>query len=475
MTWTLVLVLIVTLGVWSLTRVTEPVAFFAASRRAGAILAGLGGTAAGLSAFAFVGGPGLFASLGVVSLWIILSAPFTGVLQCWVVGEPIVELTRTHGCLTVPELVAARFGRGLPQLFAGIAVLFGCVATLAVQLKGLAVLGDVLLGWESLVLPAFVLTATLMYTATGGMRVGLLVEAVQGAFMAFAALIVAASTLWAAGGPSAALSLVAAERPELLHAWTPNGEVVGLGWMLLFFLGTCAQPHYLQKFLFLRDRSALRWMPMVMTVSLVAVLTVWIGVGLGGAALIIQGDITLDNPDQLAPAVLRLLGGPLMTLAAVAVVAAVMSTMTSLLTLSSAALSRDLPAALGCTPPSRSLTGARAATILTGLLAFGLAFLSTRQVGLLGILGWGMFTSTLLPVMILGLRWRGASRSGALLSMASGAIVCLAIELLRFWQPGVASGWEPGLSGAAMATVVLVIASWCRPQPEPIPEQGGNS
>jgi sodium/proline symporter len=311
-----------------------------------------------------------------------------------------------------------------------------------------------------------VLTATLVYTAAGGMRAGLLAEATQGVIMAISALVVAVFTLSAAGGPAAALSLVAAKRPELLRAWTPDGEVVGLGWMLLFFLGTCAQPHYLQKFLFLRDRSSLRWMPMVMTISLIATLTVWIGVGLGGTALTTRGELLLNHPDQLAPAVLRLLGGPLMTLATLAVIAAVMSTMTSLLTLTSAAISRDIPAALGWAPPSRSLTSARLATVLTGCTALGLALLSTRQVGLLGILGWGMFTATLLPVVLLGLRWQGATRHGALAAMGVGAGVCLSIELLRLRQPGAIPVWEPGLSGAAIATLVLVGFSWLRPSQE---------
>ncbi len=455
--------LVAALGFWGWKQTSDATAFFAAGRRAGALLAGLGGTAAGLSAFAFIGGPGLFSAIGAASLWIVLSAPLTGVLQCWAVGEPIVELARTRGCVTIPELVAARFGSGLPQLFTAFAVLFGGIATLSVQLKGLAILGEVLLDWAPLALPLTVLSATLVYTAAGGMRAGLWAEATQGVIMAVAAVIVAAFALSAAGGPSAALDLVAAQRPHLLQAWTRDGEVIGLGWMLLFLIGTCAQPHYLQKFLFLRDRNALRWMPMVMTVSLVAVLTVWVGVGLGGVALTISGDIAVDHPDQLAPAILRLLGGPLMALATLAIVAAVMSTTTSLLTLTSAAVTRDIPSALGRRTPARSLFSARTATILIGFLSLLLATFSGRQIAFLGILGWGMFTATLLPVMLIGLRWADASRLGALAAIAVGATVQVGLEVLRMLQLATIQRWEPGLSGAAAATLALVAISWTRP------------
>lgn len=464
MTWLFAALFVVMLGIWGWRNTQDHAAFFAASRRAGAILAGLGGTAAGLSAFVFIGGPGLFASIGIASLWIILSAPLTGVLQCWAIGEPIVDLTKAKGCLTIPELVAARYGPGVPQLFTALAILAGGIATLAVQLKGLSVLGNVLLGWSPLLLPAMVLAATLVYTALGGMRAGLWAEAAQGVIMALAALGVAGVALAAAGGPSAAIDLVAQRKPELLRAWPQGREMNGIAWMLLFFIGTCAQPHYVQKFLFLRNRAALRWMPVVMTVSLIAVLSVWVGVGLGGSALSLDGKISPSQPDDLAPAILRLLGGPAMSIAMLAIIAAVMSTTTSLLTLISAAVCRDIPSAIKPGFRSKGLTGARVSTIIVGALSFAVAMASGRQVALLGIMGWGLFCASLLPVLLLGLRWSGATRLGALIAIPTGAIVQISLELAPRIGSADLSAWEPGLTGASVGLIALAIVSWLRPE-----------
>jgi sodium/proline symporter len=458
MTWVLLAVAVLLLAGWGLRQASSATAYFAASRVAGPLLAGLAGTAAGLSAFVFVGGPGLFATVGVASLWIILSAPLTGALQCWAVGEPIVDLVRRNGCLTVPDLLAARFGEGWPRGVAAAAVAVGGVATLAVQVKGLEVVGSTLLGSPGWLVAGGTVLATVTYTAAGGMRAGLLAEAAQGVVMVGAALTLAVASLARAGGPGRALATIAEHRPELLDPWNAVGVTGGLGWFLLFALGTCAQPHYLQKFLLLRDRRSLRWLPLVLTVALLAVLTVWVGLGLGGTALWLDGRLTLATPDRLAPALLQVVAQPwLVSVAAAGILAAVMSTAASLLNLVAAAVTRDLPRALGLAV-GESLVPARLATVAAAILAAALALAADRPVALLGVLGWGAFTAAFLPVMVVGLNWPGCTRGAAVAAMLGGAGVQLALEGARAVGLAVAR-WEPGLTGAAIGTVVLVALS----------------
>ena len=463
--WLLLAVAAAALAAWGWRHVGDATAFFAASRSAGAVVAGLAGTAAGLSAFVFVGGPSYFATVGAASLWIILSAPLTGALQCWAVGEPIVELVRRHGCLTVPELVAARFGGGWPQGLAALAIAAGATATLAVQVKGAAVLGATLFDAPGWLVALAALVATVLYTAAGGMRAGLPAEAAQGAVMAVAAVAIAAATMAHAGGPRAALATIAARRPELLDPWGSGGGTAAIGLFLLFGLGTCAQPHYLQKFLLLRDRAALRWLPLVMTIALLAILTVWLGVGVGGTALWLGGAMQLESTDELTPAVLAALGRPwLLSLAMLAVVAAIMSTAASLLNIAAAAITRDLPAAVGRVP-SPGVAAARLATVAVGAAAAALALLSARPVVLLGVLGWGTFTAALLPVMVIGLNWRGASRRGAIGALVAGPAVQLSLEAARL-AGAIGPSWEPGLTGAAAGAATLVLVSLGgRPRP----------
>ena len=438
------------LALWAARRAPDPLEYFAAGRRAGAWLVGIAGTAAAVSAFTFVGGPGLFAAVGMGSLWIILSAPLTGALQCWAVGERVVEMAQRHRPVTVPELLELRFGRGARGA-AAVVVVVGCIASLAVQAKAAAVLGPALLGVPGALAACLAIGATAAYTASGGMRAGILADAAQGALMAVAATVLAAAVLGAAGGPAAALETVRATRPQLLGSFGTVPPARAASWYLLFCIGTLAQPHYVQKFLFLRSREELRLLPAVLTGALFLTLTVWLGVGLGGAALAARGSFSIAHPDDLASQAVAAVGPWAVALAGVAVLAALMSTAASFLNQAAAAVTRDLPASLG--RPPGTVPAARVVTVAVACAAVVVGLGSQRAVALLGVAGWGFFTAALLAPLALGLNWRGARPRGVTAAIVAGATVDLALEAVHSALP---AGLEPGLAGAAAATLLLV-------------------
>ncbi|MDD5564071.1 MAG: hypothetical protein PHQ91_10180 [Thermoanaerobaculaceae bacterium] len=466
---TVLVVIVVLAGAaawWGARHARTATDYFAAGGQAGAWLVGVAGTAAAVSAFTFVGGPGLFGMVGVGALWITFSAPLTGALQCWAVGEPVVALARGRGILTPQELIGARFGRAARGIGAALVVV-GCVANLAVQARAAAVLGEDFLRVPGALAAGVALLATTAYTALGGMRAGLLADAVQGATMAALALLLAGAALAAAGGPAAAVATLRHASPALLGSFGTAPPARALGWYLLFCLGVCAQPHYIQKFFFLRSREQLRALPGVLTLALAVTLTVWLGVGLAGSALAARGTLALARPDDLAPRTMALLGPWAELAAGVAVLAALMSTAASFLNLATAAVTRDLPATFG--RPVGGLPAARVTTVVVALAAAGLGTASGRTVAMLGIAGWGFFTAAFLPVFTIGLAWRGARPRAAAVAMLAGAAADLALELVRSRLP---AGLEPGLAGAALGTLVLVAMSWSAVRQRP---EGGSS
>lgn len=446
-------ILAAALAVWGARRTASARDFFAAGHRAGPWLAGLAGTAAAVSGFVFVGGPGLFAVAGAGSLWIILSAPLTGALQCWVVGERVVTELPDRP-LTLPALLGERLGGEAVGIVSSLAILGGCVASLAVQARAAAVLGETFFAVDGWIAAAAVMAATAAYTAAGGMRAGLVADAVQGSIMAVVAVILAAAALTVAGGPFAALHTLASQRPDLAGSFGSFAPAKAASLFLLFALGTLAQPHYIQKFFFVRRRADLRRMPAVLTGALGAMLAVWLGVGLAGAALVAQGRLTLASPDELAPRVMGLLGPWAIFLAGLAVLAAMMSTSASFLNLAAAAVTRDLAAAVRRAEPS--LTAARWVTAGVALTATAAGVFSDRAVAWLGVAGWGFFTAAFLPVMTVGLAWRGTTAPAAASAIAVGALTDIVLELAR---PHLPPALEPGLAGAAVGVLVLVCVS----------------
>ncbi len=440
-----------TLAWWGAGRARGEAEYFVAGRRAGVWLVGVAGTAAAVSAFTFVGGPALFAAVGSGSLWILLSAPLTGALQCWAVGEPVAALARRHQILTVPELLGVCSGSTAVHGVAAGVVLVGCVATLAVQARAAAVLGEQLLGAAPMLAALVTMLATAAYATAGGMRASLPAEAIQGGVMAGVAVALAIGAVVAAGGPIGVLATLHHARPELLGAFGTVPPARAWAWWLLFCLGTCAQPHYVQKFLFLRGEATLRRLPGVLTLTLAVTLTVWLGLGVAGAALIADGRLPGGIAEELTPRLLLWVGPWALVAAGVAVLAALMSTAASLLNLAAAAVTRDLPAALRRHP--LGLGWARGATACTALAATAVAMASERAVALLGIAGWGFFTAALLPALLLGLAWEGATSAGLVAAMVVGGGVDLVLEAVR---TGLPPGLEPGLAGAAAGVLVLV-------------------
>jgi Na+/proline symporter len=83
------------------------------------------------------------------------------------------------------------------------------------------------------------------------------------------------------------------------------------------------------------------------------------------------------------------------------------------------------------------------------------------MVAFLGIFGWGLFASTLVPALAVGLNWQGATTSAAISSIATGLIVTLALETASYLKMFT---FPAGVTASAVAMVasflVFFVVSW---------------
>jgi Na+/proline symporter len=100
-------------------------------------------------------------------------------------------------------------------------------------------------------------------------------------------------------------------------------------------------------------------------------------------------------------------------------------------------------------------------TILIALAAAITAQLSGTMVAFLGIFGWGLFASTLVPALAVGLNWEGATREGAIASIVTGLVITLALETMAYLK---AFRFPAGVTASAVAMVssflVFFVVSW---------------
>ena len=125
-----------------------------------------------------------------------------------------------------------------------------------------------------------------------------------------------------------------------------------------------------------------------------------------------------------------------------------------------AIVTQGLPGAFG-RRVKNELKWGRAVTILIAVAAAITAQRSGTMVAFLGIFGWGLFASTLVPALAVGLIWQGASRAGAMASIATGPISTLALETAAYWQVWPFPAGVTASPGAMLSSFpVSMVAAW---------------
>lgn len=248
---------------------------------------------------------------------------------------------------------------------------------------------------------------------------------------------------------------ILAHDPVILGPWGKLSPLAALSFFFVFGLGTLGQPHVAHKFFMLRDARKLKWYPLVMTLALTLTLLLFVGVGVAMKALVLQGKVPpLTTPDDATPTfLLHFTPLPLAAVVFAAVAAAIMSTVNSFMSIGAAAFTHDLPVAFGRRVDDELRWG-RIWTVVLTLISAVVAQLSGSLVAFLGIFGWGLFASTLVPALAIGLNWRGATRAGAVASIATGLLITLGLETLAYFR---IFTFPSGVTATAIALVTALL------------------
>jgi Na+/proline symporter len=126
-----------------------------------------------------------------------------------------------------------------------------------------------------------------------------------------------------------------------------------------------------------------------------------------------------------------------------------MSTANSFINIGAAIVMHDLPVAFGFRLRNELFWG-RVVSVGIAVAAAIVAQTSGAMVAFLGIFGWGLFASTLVPALAVGLNWEGATKAGAIASMLTGLLVTLGLETANYFK---AFTFPSGVNASAIALV----------------------
>jgi SSS family solute:Na+ symporter len=456
-------------------------------RKLSPAVAALSAGASDMSGWLLLGLPGALFASGLIEAWIGIGL-FVGALVNWIVVAPRLreQTERYDNALTVPQFLANRFpskALALRTASAIIIVVFFIVYTASGLVAGgklfssafgdlinLSMMSDYAFGvW-------FTLAIVLTYTVIGGFLAVSLTDFVQGCIMMFALVIMPIVVLTTGQGEgmgvaSDRLREVDPDYLSLFSGLTFFGFLSAVTWGLGYF----GQPHIIVRFMAIRSVAevpkarniGMGWM----AISVLGAL----GLGIFGRAYFERNGIVIEDPETIFIMLADLLFHPLVTgFLYAALLAAIMSTISSQLLVSSSSLTEDFYRLFMNKKASdkRLVTVGRVSVLAVGIVAAFMARDPNAEV--LGLVSnaWAGFGAAFGPLIILALTWRKMSGAGAVAGMLIGAGTVI-IWITMGWNSSFLGGpgiYEiiPGFLLAWIAIVVVSRATQCDGEFRPI-------
>jgi Na+/pantothenate symporter len=252
----------------------------------------------------------------------------------------------------------------------------------------------------------------------------------QGSVTAFASAVVFFLALKPGSGMEQISHTIMAADAKFLGPWGTIGPMAAISYFFVFGVGSLGQPHVIHKFYMLRDPRQLKWYPLLMTVALAVTPLLYVSVGVAVKSLVVGGALApLVKADQATPQFFLHFTPTFVTsLVFAGVAAAIMATVNSFMSVGAAALTHDLPVAFG-TRVKDELRIGRISTVVLALVAAAVAQGSGTLVAFLGLFG-----STIVPALAIGLNWESVTRAGAVAPLATGLCVTLIGETLGYFK-----------------------------------------
>lgn len=414
--------------------------YYVGSRSMGGFLLAMTTVATYISASSFIGGPGAAYKFGLG--WVLLS--MIQVPAIWLtlgtLGKKFAMLARQTDSITINDLLFARYQNKIVVYLACLSLLFAFFGMMVVQFIGAGRLLETSLGlpyeWS---IGIFALVIGL-YTFIGGFRAVVLTDTIQGMVMLVGTILLLGATLMATGGIDNAMTTLNTIDPRLL---TPTGvdDKLSATFMLSFWVLVCfgliGLPHTAVRAMAYKDSRSLHQGILVGTV----VMTVLV-LGMHLAGVLARAVIPeLDVPDKVIPTLMMTVLPPFVAgIFLAAPMAAIMSSIDSMLIQSSSTLIKDLYLSIKPDAIHNEHKIKRYSTTLTlgfTIILAIVAMLNPPDMLIwLNLLSFGGLEATFLWVLVFGLYDKKANATGAICSMVAGltSYVIIAYFKIALWD-----------------------------------------
>jgi sodium/pantothenate symporter len=419
--------------------------------------------ASGASAGTFIGAPGLVYDQGYGWVIAIMGQAPVAFLVLGLLGKRFAILARKLGIVTVVDVLRQRYESPVVVGLASIGIVVFLTSYMVAQFTGGARVIQALTGvpyvWV-VIISAGVVT---IYTALGGFLADAVSDTVQGLIMLVGGVVLWVAILSAVGGMTSVSERVARQDPEMLLLPGAGEFTTSLlfSYFVVFGLMAVALPHLTVRAMSYRDTASMH-KAMFMGPIIMAVFT------LGFATMGVVARVTMPNietGDLAVPElIIEMLPGPLAGALLTAPLAAIMSTVDSMLLIVSATIVRDLYVTYvkPSTPDRTASTMGSTVSALCGLVVLLLALRPPEYLEYLVIFSIGGLGSMFFVPLLGGLYWRRANTTAAILSMLGGLTTFV---VTTQWLPEAALGMDPNVVAVCVSAVLFTLGAFVGPPP----------
>jgi len=419
------------IGWYAYRRTANLTDYMLGGRSLGPAVTALSAGAADMSGWLLMGLPGAIYVSGLVEGWMAIGLTLGAYLN-WLIVAPRLR-TYTHvsnDSITIPSYLDSRLkdNSKILRIASGVIILVFFTFYVSSGMVAGGVFFESSFGLQYHTGLLIVAAVVVAYTLFGGFLAVSYTDFIQGLIMFFALLLVPIVGIFLTGGFTKTMETIREVDPEMLSlvkGASAAGVISALAWGLGYF----GQPHIIVRFMAIKTvketkqarRIGIGWMVLSL-------------LGAGATALIGIAYFQQNPAETLvdSEAVFIELGQiifhPFIAgIMLAAILAAVMSTISSQLIVTSSALVEDLYKAVIKSDASdkRYVLMGRLSVLVVSIVSLFLAWAKNATILKLVSFAWAGFGASFGPIILLTLYWRKITAAGALSGMIVGAITVI--------------------------------------------------
>ena len=454
-------------GYYSYRKTSDLNDYMLGGRGLGPAVTALSAGASDMSGWMLMGLPGAMFATGISSLWLSVGLMVGAYLNYLILAPRLRTYTEVaNDSITIPDFLENRFkdqSKIIRSVSALVIFIFFTLYTSSGMVAG-GRLFESSFGADykvGLFLTAGVVVA---YTLFGGFLAVSLTDFLQGVIMFTALVLVPVVAFTDIGGVNQTFNEIRQVDPSLLNFFKGT-SILGIISLLAWGLGYFGQPHIIVRFMAIDNVKQLKTARRIgmswMGISIVGAMFT----GLVGVAYLSSHGKTIEDPETIFIYFSNVLFHPYITgFLLAAILAAIMSTISSQLLVTSSSLTEDFyKTFMRRNASNKELVLIGRLAVLTVAIIGTLLSLYPNDT-ILGLVGyaWAGFGSAFGPVMLLSLHWKRMTKWGALAGMIVGASTVL------IWAniPGLSDWLYEMIPGFFLNLVAVILVSLLTKKPE---------